>query len=458
MTGNAIPESNTHWGIVGGGILGSVLALRLAQQGQRVTLLEAQSSLGGLASPWQINADSEGAFEWDRYYHVTLLSDFQLRELLAELDLTEQLNWRQTRTSFYTGQALHPLNDVIDYLRLPALGMMDKARLAFTILYASRIEDGQPLESLSAEAWLTKLSGERTYRNLWLPLIRSKLGDNAPHASAAYIWSVIRRFYGARRGGLQKEMFGYVTGGYKTILEALERKLQQLGTTLLTGVKVNHIQQQDQQLTVSYSSDNQPQQLSVDRIINTCASPIAAAMTPQLSDVEQQQHQGLLYQGIVCASVLLKRPLAGAYLAYITDQTIPFTSVIEMSSLVPPSELQGHHLVYLPRYVPATDPLLNASDEEIEAQFIPALLRMYPGLCEDDISAFKVARTRHVLAIATQNYSKQLPAMATSVPGLYIINSAQIRNAALSVNDTIALANQAAQTVLGATAESEASP
>ena len=40
--------------IVGGGILGMTLALRLAQSGQRVTLFEAGSQVGGLADAWQL--------------------------------------------------------------------------------------------------------------------------------------------------------------------------------------------------------------------------------------------------------------------------------------------------------------------------------------------------------------------------------------------------------------------
>ena len=42
------------WGIVGGGMLGMTLALRLAQRGCRVTLLEAADHLGGLADAWQL--------------------------------------------------------------------------------------------------------------------------------------------------------------------------------------------------------------------------------------------------------------------------------------------------------------------------------------------------------------------------------------------------------------------
>ena len=57
-------------GVVGGGVLGMTVALRLAQQGHDVTLLESAPAIGGLASPEFI-----GDVTWDRFYHVMLLSD-----------------------------------------------------------------------------------------------------------------------------------------------------------------------------------------------------------------------------------------------------------------------------------------------------------------------------------------------------------------------------------------------
>ena len=47
-------RQGSHWGIVGGGMLGMTLAHRLRQQGKRVTLIEAAPQLGGLASAWQV--------------------------------------------------------------------------------------------------------------------------------------------------------------------------------------------------------------------------------------------------------------------------------------------------------------------------------------------------------------------------------------------------------------------
>ena len=62
------PKSKTA--IVGSGFLGLTLALRLAEQGNQVTVYESASEIGGLASTWQI-----GDLTWDKHYHVTILSD-----------------------------------------------------------------------------------------------------------------------------------------------------------------------------------------------------------------------------------------------------------------------------------------------------------------------------------------------------------------------------------------------
>jgi protoporphyrinogen oxidase len=424
-----------HWAIVGGGMLGLTLALRLRQSGQEVTVLEAAPSMGGLASAWQV-----GDVVWDRYYHVIMLSDARLRALLAELGLEDEIAWNVTRTNFYTGTSMHPLNNSIDYIRLPVLGLIDKARLAATIIYGSRIENGRRLEKLSAETWLTRLSGKKTYRNLWRPLLRSKLGSNYAKASAAYIWSVIRRFYAARRGGLKTEMFGYVPGGYRRVIETLVESLRSGGVILEAGAPVSSVRLAEGGFEVTAGGQTR----TFDRVVNTCASPIASQVCKGLNEVERLQHEAIVYQGIVCASLLLDRPLGGAYLTYITDETIPFTTVIEMSTLIERSQIGGRHLVYLPKYLPLDDPLLSATDEEIEADFTAALIRMFPTLSRDDIRAFRITRTRHVLAVSTLNYSDNLPPMATAVPGLYIVNSAQIVNGSLSVDESVNLANEAA--------------
>ena len=124
------------------------LAAKLTRRGRQVTILEAARASGGLATSARI-----GDYTWDRFYHVVLLSDEHLRALLEELGLTEQLHWKSTRTGFYIDGALHSLSSTLEFLTFPALGVIDKARLGLTILYASRIRDWlrlEPAERVSA--------------------------------------------------------------------------------------------------------------------------------------------------------------------------------------------------------------------------------------------------------------------------------------------------------------------
>src|SRR6185437_3774312 len=109
------------------------LALRLAQQGKDVTLIESATHLGGLASAWRL-----GDVTWDRHYHVTLLSDSYLRGLLRELRLDDEITWVQTKTGFFTDSCLHSMSNSLDFLRFPPLTLVDKFRLALNIIYASR--------------------------------------------------------------------------------------------------------------------------------------------------------------------------------------------------------------------------------------------------------------------------------------------------------------------------------
>ena len=420
-------------------MLGMTLALRLAQAGKKVTLVEAAPSLGGLTSAWRL-----GDVIWDRYYHVTLLSDTTLRALLRELNLEQEIDWRTTKTNFYAGQELYPLNNVFDYLRLPGMRLFDKLRMGATIVYASHRENGVALEKYKVDDWLIKLSGKRTFEALWKPLLKAKLGNNYKLASAAFIWSVIRRFYAARRGGMKTEMFGYVPGGYARIIEELSRKLDEVGVEVITSAPVSSLSR----LNGSHQLTAGEQQISCDKVAVCFATPLAARACTELTQPEKNRLNDITYQGVICASLLLTRPLGGAYLTYITDSSLPFTTVIEMSSLVNRDSLGGHHLVYLPRYVPANDKWFEYTDEDIKQQFITGLKKMFPDLQDEEILAFQISRTRHVLAVSTLDYSNKLPPIDTSIPGLHLVNSAQIVNASLNVNDTVNLANRSADYLL----------
>jgi protoporphyrinogen oxidase len=153
----------------------------------------------------------------------------------------------------------------------------------------------------------------------------------------------------------------------------------------------------------------------------------------------------VVYQGVLCASLLIKEPLASYYVTNITDGWVPFTGVIEMTTLVDRARFGGNSLVYLPRYLAQDDPFWKASDDEVRTTFLDALERMYPKFRRADVLDFRIARARDVLAISTLDYSTlALPAVRTSLSNVFIVNSAQIESGTLNLNETIGLANRQA--------------
>lgn len=430
-------DTKQHWGIVGGGIMGMTLAYRLSQQGHEVTLIEGADRLGGLASAWEL-----GDVVWDRHYHVTLLSDTRLRALLAELGLEKEMEWVQTQTGFFTDGRLYSMSNTLEFLRFPPLRLWDKLRLGATIFYASKIKDWKRLERIPATDWLHAWSGRRTFEKIWMPLLRAKLGENYHKVSAAFIWAIIARMYAARRTGLKKEMFGYVPGGYARILERFAEVLQDHDVRLQLSRRVTKIASSPWGPKVVFADGSEE---TFDQVVLTVPAPIAARLCPELQPEECDRLNAVEYQGITCASLLLKAPLAGYYVTNITDAWVPFTAVIEMSALVDRKYFGGHCLVYLPKYVTPDDPAFSCSDDAIEERFLSALERMYPHFQRSSVSCFRVSRVRHVLALSTLNYSEKLPSMTSSVAGLHIVNTAHIVNGTLNVNETVQLAERAAK-------------
>ncbi len=427
---------NYQWAVVGGGMLGLSTALRLAKADQQVTLFESGPTIGGLTSSWQI-----GDAQWDMFYHVILLTDTKLRALLTELCLDKEIQWVTTRTGFYCDGRLHSLSSSLEFLRFPPLNFWQKFRLGATIFYASKIRNADYLEQIPVEAWLRKLSGDSTFEQIWQPLLRAKLGNAYQRTSALFIWATIDRMYKARRSGMKREMFGFVPGGYRRILNQLHEKVASLGVTIQTSSPVNqiHYQSDSGRFQVTLGHDDQRRLAEFDRVMMTVPSPVISKACPQLTQDEHYRLRQAEYLGVICTSLLLDQPLGGYYVTNITDNWVPLTGIIEMGSIVRPELLVGKYLVYLPQYMLADDPRFGESDDAIHDRCLATLEKMYPDFNRARVHAIRTARARHVMTIPTLEYSSRMPHVISSVPGLYLLNSAQIKVGCLNVNEILEL-------------------
>ena len=148
------------------------------------------------------------------------------------------------------------------------------------------------------------------------------------------------------------EKFGYVRGGYASVLNRFAKVLEEKGVEfrlnspvkkiekLSSGEirvlatekdenakeKPDHIEEELKLSQNSLHSVVKNSSIQFDKVILTCPSSIAAKILPQLDETEKQKLENIKYQGIVCASVLTKKSLSEFYVTNITDET-PFTEL-----------------------------------------------------------------------------------------------------------------------------------
>ena len=326
---------------------------------------------------------------------------------------------------------------------------------------------------------------------MWKPLLKAKLGDAYKQTAASFIWATIQRMYSARNSGMKKEMFGYIRGGYGRVLERFGETLVEKGVEIRLNSRIKNVERlANGKVRVEMSDARRhgdikprfvtqrtkyaqfqaaaavapgfsgaflsepevafdkivdfPRELAsdtFDKVIMTCPSNVAAKAMPQLTKTEKQDLNAIQYQGIVCASVLLRTSLSNYYVTNITDET-PFTGVIEMSAIVDKREFNGNALVYLPRYIAPDDELFDKTDDEIKEIYLSGLEKMYANFNRKDVVAFKISKVRQVFPVPVVNYSEGLSDMKTSVDGVYVVNSSHIVNGTLNINETVGLAER----------------
>jgi len=301
-------------------------------------------------------------------------------------------------------------------------------------LYGSRIKNWRRLEKISVENWLVKTSGRSTYEKFWKPLLLAKLGESYKRVSAVFIWSYIKRLFSARDSSSQKEQFGYVVGGYKTVFDHLEKLLRSAGNDIRTGVSVEHIEPNPRGgLWVEHNGGRE----HFDKVIFT--GPVNILQRIVSNDlIKVAGDRGTVeYLGVICMVLITRKPLVPYYVVNIADQRIPFTGIIGMSSLVSLQETAGLNITYLPKYVLSDDPLLQQTDNELRKLFFKGLGLMFPELKTDEIVAAQINRAIKVQPLQVLNYSTLVPKVSTENDDFFVLNTSQFVNDTLNNNTVV---------------------
>ena len=404
--------------IIGGGIMGVTLAYKLSAQGFGVTVYERGDNLGGLTAYMLYDG-----VRMDRFYHTILSSDMSMQSLIKESGVDDRLHFTETKQGFYDNGKLYPFNTPIDLMTYPPLNIFQRFRLGLQVIYAQFEKDWETIDKVPVEKWLVKVSGRGVYNKVWKPLLRAKFDTLSGDVPATYIWSRLRRMMGTREGVQSKEMMCYLENGYYTLVEALAKKAEAQGVTVHLKAPIEEIVIEDgRAIGVKIGGTVE----RYDAVISTLASPILSNLIPNSPPDFRDMLAKQEYLGVLCPLLILKKQLLPYYVLNITDESIPFTAVVETTNLINPDHVKGYHLVYLPKYLAPDNEMANWPDEKVKTEWMKHFKRMFPDFDESNIVEFIVQKARYVEPIRPMGTLDQIPPIKTPVERLYMGNTVMI--------------------------------
>ena len=446
MTDDERQEQPGGWGVLGAGALGLTVALRLAQRGQRGTVLEREPDPGGLAAGFPVPGVADTYLE--KFYHHLFRSDRDAIALIEELGLGSRLLWPRPVTASLVGGRRWPLDSPAAVLRFAPLSLVDRLRLGATIAYLRLERSHHRLEDRTAASWLRRTMGTRTYELLWQPLFRGKFGAFAEQIALPWFWSRVH---------LRSASLGYVQGGFQHVYNALVRELRDRGGKVLLGREVDRIGTQpggavevvSHRVAPAGAANTTggtlgtPTRHSFGRVVSTLPTRITLGLAPQFpASFARQFDWGHAY-GAHCAILALDRPfMPPVYWLNINDPGYPFIAVVEHTNLMPASDYGGQRLLYVGNYLPMDHELFVQSDETTLTQFYLHLQRINPAFDPGWVQARWVWKAPFAQPIVTTEHRQHIPPHESPLPGLYLANMFQVYPQDRGQNYSIRLANR----------------
>jgi protoporphyrinogen oxidase len=411
-----MPSGKAHQGrvaVIGGGIAGCATALRLAEDGWGVTLVERSPNLGGLLVSFSV-----GGTPLECFYHHIFPHERDIINLIGSLGLGERLEWHDSSTGVLTNGKIWPFTSPWDLLTFSPLPVEDRIRAGVGALRMRRVREWRELDRIPAADWLRSFCGDGASRVLWDPLLAAKFGPSWNDVPAAWMWGRVHQRNAARQG--MGEKLGYLRGGFKTMFDSLDVELRRLGVDVLTNTAVDRISVEDDEVR---GLETPRGSIDADAVVYAGAlSGLERLLPPGASDPRWAKIGAL---GVLCVVVELRRKVSDIYWTNVCDPDLPFGGIIEHTNLLPPSEYGGRHVLYLSRYFTSDEDVARA-DPASEAERWVDLLVERIGISSEDVIAVHPFRTPYAAPLVTLGYLDRLPPLEGPVEGLYVTTTAQI--------------------------------
>lgn len=420
--------------MLGGGVLGLTVALRLQQRGHQVTLIEREADPGGLAAGFRVSGHTrqtssapgsapatESEDVWlEKFYHHIFRSDTAIVDLITEVGLGKELAWRRPLTVTLRDGQPYQLDSPFSLLRFKPISLAARMRMGIGLAYLRFLPSPNALEGKTAASWVRSTMGKASYDVVWGPLLKGKFGAVADEIALPWFWARVHD---------RTAELGYVRGGFQRFYNRLAARLGEIGVDLHVNTEILGVERQAKAWSVTTAPVGHRDGIQVeefDTVVSTLPTRLTCQLVPQLpGDYRARYEWGRAY-GAHCLILALDRPLTQSYWMNVNDPGFPFMVLVEHTNYMPLEDYGGRHLIYLGNYRPMDDPLFRMSQEAVASEYVPHLARINPAFDPSWVTQSWMFAAPYAQPIVTTDYKAHIPPFETPLADLYIANMFQV--------------------------------
>lgn len=407
--------------VVGGGLAGVTGALRLADAGVRVTLLEGRPRLGGLAFSFRrgdLSVDNGQhvylrcctAYRWflDRV-EGTALAPLQTRLDVPVLDVGRSGGPRLGRLR--RGGLPVPLHLAGGLAAYPHLSLAEKAGVARAALALGRLDPADPaLDGIDFATWLRRHGqSDRTLAALWDLVGVATLNARAPDASMALAAMVFKTGLLSDPGAAD---IGWAAVPLGDLHDTLARKaLESAGVDVRVRSRATGLTRTEDG---RWAVDTDGERFEADNVVLAVPQGQAHALLPEGAlenpgRLLEMTDSPILNVHVIYDRKVLRRPFfaaLGSPVQWVFDRTAS-------------SGLQGAGQ-YLAVSQSAAQDEIDLPVAELRTRYLPELERLLPAARGAGIRDFFVTRERTATFAPAPGVGRLRPGAHTRAPGLHL--------------------------------------
>lgn len=403
--------------VVGGGLAGITAALRCADQGCEVTLLENRARLGGAAGSFR-----RGALSVDTGQHVFLRCYRAYAGLLRRIGALDRVRVQpRFRVPVLSPSAAPavlrrwelpaPAHLAPALLGHPALSLPQRIRAARTGTRLRELDPQDPeLDRISFGDWLRRCGeSPRSTRVLWGLLSVAALNAEPDESSLALAAEVFRTGLldsaGSGDIGVPLRPLGEIHG------TAAHRALADAGVRVLLRTKARAVRRDGAGWRVPVAGRGGGDVLETDSLVLAVPHQHAEALLTGVPVPGSERWTRLSAAPIVNVHVIYDRPVLAEPFAAVLDSPVQW-----LFDRTAPSGLAGGQ--YLAISLSAAHQHVEQRTTWLRALFLPALREVLPRAREAEVRDFFVTREPRATFAQAPGSAALRPAAETGLPGL----------------------------------------